>query len=346
MSKKPLLIILFILNVGVLAAQDWVPVIENFSYNASRCRLAFSCFVKNIDKNSDAEATTYKIIIFNTADDSEVFNTDVTLDELKIGASSPTKSWTIDLPALSGYSPNESYKMAVIANTRGKFEFDKKNNRVESPQFACGSPSLNNAPSVKKENDTDKKAKKEVEKEDDGENLKLLSADEYKKILEARDAARERRAKAKEEKKLDKEEKKLDKEAKKAKEEEDKQNKKVKEEEDKQNKKIKDLEIEKLQVESVLSKMNEKTAKLEEKLAKETSDKAINKLKWNIRISQLETELQKINLEEIEDKLKLQGADLSKDQNKIYKEKRSDIEKDLKWAKVKEKLNLAYKLKD
>jgi hypothetical protein len=56
----------------------------------------------------------------------------------------------MDLPALAGYRPDVTYKIAVIANKNGKFEFDKKNNRAESAQFACGVKALNNAPAAKK----------------------------------------------------------------------------------------------------------------------------------------------------------------------------------------------------
>jgi hypothetical protein len=145
MLKKTTFLLLFLVSSISIFAQDWVPVITGFSYNASECNLSFSCYVKNIDDDNDAEATAYKIIIFNIADNSEVFNTDVPVDEIKRLSSSPSKNWTIDLPALAGYRPDVSYKIAVVANTNGKFEFDKKNNRVESAQFACGKPALNNA---------------------------------------------------------------------------------------------------------------------------------------------------------------------------------------------------------
>ena len=56
----------------------------------------------------------------------------------------------MDLPALAGYRSDVSYKIAVIANKNGKFEFDKKNNRAESAQFACGVKALNNAPAATK----------------------------------------------------------------------------------------------------------------------------------------------------------------------------------------------------
>lgn len=145
--KKKIALLLFMASSTLnVFSQDWVPVLDGFNYNASSCRLSFSCFIKNNDDNSDADPTTFKIIIYNISDESQVFDTDVNIDLLKIKGSSPKKSWTIDLPALAGYRPSESYKIAVIANTLNKFEFDKKNNRVESPQFSCGQPSLNNAP--------------------------------------------------------------------------------------------------------------------------------------------------------------------------------------------------------
>lgn len=144
MLKKTFFLLL--LSPISIFAQDWVPVISSFRYNASDCELAFSCYIKNVDDNNDADPTAYKIIIFNISDNSEIFDTDVPLDHMKQLSSSPSKSWTIDLPALAGYRPNVSYKIAVLANTNGKFEFDKKNNRVESAQFACGSPALNSAP--------------------------------------------------------------------------------------------------------------------------------------------------------------------------------------------------------
>lgn len=146
MLKKTIFSLCLIAGPASLFAQDWVPVISRFSYNASECQLAFSCYVKNIDDDNDADPTAYKITIFNISDNSEIFDTDVPLDEIKRLSSSPSKSWTIDLPALAGYRPDISYKIAVTANTNSKFEFDKKNNRVESAQFACGSPALNNAP--------------------------------------------------------------------------------------------------------------------------------------------------------------------------------------------------------
>lgn len=178
--KKIVLLLFLVSNASALLAQDWVPVLNGFSYNASTCRLAFSCFVKNNDQNSDADPTSYKIIIFNISDNSEVFDTDVTLDALPIGGSSEIKSWTIDLPALAGYRPSESYKIAVVANTLGKFEFDKKNNRAESPQFSCGSPSLNNAPAKKAGEDTKEKSAKETHEEamkEHDESMKELDAD-------------------------------------------------------------------------------------------------------------------------------------------------------------------------
>lgn len=146
MKKKIALLLFMASSTLSVFSQDWVPVLDGFNYNASSCRLSFSCFIKNNDDNSDADPTTFKIIIYNIIDESQVFDTDVNIDLLKIKGSSPKKSWTIDLPALAGYRPSESYKIAIIANTLNKFEFDKKNNRVESPQFSCGEPSLNNAP--------------------------------------------------------------------------------------------------------------------------------------------------------------------------------------------------------
>ncbi len=146
MLQKTIFLLLFIVSPISMFAQDWVPVISGFGYNASECTLKFSCYVKNIDDDNDAEPTAFKITIFNISDNSEIFSADVPTDEIKALSSSPSKSWTIDLPALAGYRPDVSYKIAVLANTNGKFEFDKKNNRVESAQFACGSPALNNAP--------------------------------------------------------------------------------------------------------------------------------------------------------------------------------------------------------
>ena len=144
-KKLAFLLTLTISPVG-LFAQDWVPVITGFGYEASECHLRFSCYVKNIDDDNDAEATAYKIIIFNISDHTEIFNTDVPLDQINRLSSSPSKSWNIDLPALAGYRPSVSYKIAVVANTNDKFEFDKKNNRVESAQFACGEKALNDSP--------------------------------------------------------------------------------------------------------------------------------------------------------------------------------------------------------
>ena len=146
MLKNTAFLLFLIISPISIFAQDWVPVISSFRYNASECELAFSCYVKNIDDNSDADPTAFRIIIFNISDNSEIFSADVPLDQIKLQSSSPSKSWTMDLPALAGYRPDVSYKIAVIANTNEKFEFDKKNNRVESAQFACGSPALNNAP--------------------------------------------------------------------------------------------------------------------------------------------------------------------------------------------------------
>jgi len=145
MLKNTIYLLLLIVSPISGFAQDWVPVISKFGYNASDCELAFSCYVKNIDDDNDAEPTAYKIIIFNISDNSEIFSADVPLDEIKQLSSSSSKSWTIDLPALAGYRPDISYKIAVLANTNGKFEFDKKNNRVESAQFACGQAALSNA---------------------------------------------------------------------------------------------------------------------------------------------------------------------------------------------------------
>lgn len=144
MLKKITFILLLITPVS-LFSQDWVPVITGFGYEASECHLSFSCYVKNIDDDNDADATMYKIIIFNIADNSEIFNTDVVLDHMDQLSSSPSKHWNIDLPALAGYRPDITYKIAVVANTKEIFEFDKKNNRVESAQFACGRAALNNA---------------------------------------------------------------------------------------------------------------------------------------------------------------------------------------------------------
>lgn len=145
MFKKITFLLFLIISPVSIFAQDWVPVITSFSYNASDCHLHFACYVKNIDDDNDAEATAYKIIIFNISDHTEIFNTDVTLDQINRLSSSPSKSWDIDLPALAGYRPSTSYKIAVVANTNEKFEFDKKNNRVESAQFACGEAALNNS---------------------------------------------------------------------------------------------------------------------------------------------------------------------------------------------------------
>jgi hypothetical protein len=131
-------------------AQDLVPVISNFSYEASQCRLKFSCYVKNVDDDNNAEANAFQIIIFNISDNSEIFSSDVQVNELQPMSSSASKSWTMDLPALAGYRSDVSYKIAVIANKNGKFEFDKKNNRAESAQFACGVKALNNAPAATK----------------------------------------------------------------------------------------------------------------------------------------------------------------------------------------------------
>jgi hypothetical protein len=187
MKKKISLLLLFVVSSTInIFSQDWVPVLEGFNYNASSCRLAFSCYIKNNDDNSDADPTTFKIIIYNISDESQVFDTDVNIDLLKIKGSSPKKSWTIDLPALAGYRPSESYKIAIIANTLNKFEFDKKNNRVESPQFSCGQPSLNNAPAKQVEKEKSAKYTHEEAMKDHDEAMEELGKD-----MAAMKAARE-----------------------------------------------------------------------------------------------------------------------------------------------------------
>lgn len=175
MLKKTIFLLFLTVSPMSIFAQDWVPVISNFKYNASDCRLSFSCYVKNIDDNSDADPTAYKIVIFNISDESEIFNTDVQLDQIKQLSSSPSKSWTIDLPALAGYRPDISYKIAVLANTNNKFEFDKKNNRVESAQFACGSPSLNNAPAKQADGGSGNKEKNTGSLESSAADMKNLA---------------------------------------------------------------------------------------------------------------------------------------------------------------------------
>jgi len=150
MLKKITALLILTISPISFYAQDWVPVISGFGYEASECHLEFSCKVKNIDDDNVAEANMYKIIIFNVNDNSEIFSADVQTDEIKALSSSMSKSWSIDLPALAGYRPDVTYKIAVEANKNGKFEFDKKNNRVESAQFACGIKALNNSPAAQK----------------------------------------------------------------------------------------------------------------------------------------------------------------------------------------------------
>lgn len=150
MIKKITALLFLIISPISFFAQDLVPVITSFGYEASECHLKFSCYVKNMDDDNNAETNAFQIIIFNIADNSEIFSADVQVNELKPLSSSATKSWSMDLPALAGYRPDVTYKIAVIANKNGKFEFDKKNNRAESAQFACGVKALNNAPAAKK----------------------------------------------------------------------------------------------------------------------------------------------------------------------------------------------------
>lgn len=161
-------------------AQDWVPVISGFGYEASECHLEFSVKVKNIDDDNVAEANMYQIIIFNVNDNSEIFSADVQTGEIGALSSSMSKSWSIDLPALAGYRPDITYKIAVEVNKNGKFEFDKKNNRTESAQFACGKPALNNAPAKKAnggaENEDPLKAQ-EQKHEEAMKNLNQQAAD-------------------------------------------------------------------------------------------------------------------------------------------------------------------------
>lgn len=176
MLKKTVSLLLLIASPIAVFAQDWVPVISGFRYNASECTLEFSCYVKNTDDDNNGDPTAFKIVIFNISDNSEIFSADVPLDEMRPLSSSPSKSWTIDLPALAGYRPDVSYKIAVIANTNEKFEFDKKNNRVESAQFACGMPALNNAP-AKQAGGGSGSDQKSAAPADPAENMKNLAQD-------------------------------------------------------------------------------------------------------------------------------------------------------------------------
>ncbi len=177
MLKNYSFLVFLILSPITSFAQDLVPVITNFGYEASGCHLEFSCYLKNIDNDNNAEANAYQIIIFNISDNSEIFSNDVQVNELGPLSSSSSKSWSIDLPALAGYRPDVSYKIAVIANKNNKFEFDKKNNRAESAQFACGVKALNNAPAAKKgDGDTETDPLKAQEEKHD-EAMKELAQD-------------------------------------------------------------------------------------------------------------------------------------------------------------------------
>lgn len=144
--KNFTLALLMFFPITQLSAQDFIPYYTGFSYNASTCHLSISYYIKNAasDNGSTPNPVSYKVIIYDVDDNYEVFNTDVHVDKLGYGNTSSTKSFEIDLPALAGYEEHAIYKLAIIANPDFKsyegFMY-RDNNRIETPQFSCGTPS-------------------------------------------------------------------------------------------------------------------------------------------------------------------------------------------------------------